>query len=110
MSPTKMNGVKTERGLGPRSNVMVQEACFHMELLQVGREELIQEWSESWIWNRWVECVGLPSLHVFSPAKMEKHPRHEDLHPMLRTRRSQQGGERNGLDDSKTGRARILTL
>ena len=35
---------------------------------------------------------------------MEKHLRHEDLHPIdiRRTRRSQQGGE-NGLDDSKTG-------
>jgi len=42
-----------------------------MELLQVGREELIQEWSESWNWNR--AC--------FLPGKMEKHPRHEDLHP-----------------------------
>ena len=41
-----------ERGLCPSSNVMVQEACFHMELLQVGREELIQEWSVSWTWNR----------------------------------------------------------
>ena len=34
------------------------------------------------------------------------HPRHEDLHPIRKTRRSQQGGEKNGLDDSKRGRAK----
>ena len=27
---------------------------------------------------------------------MEKHPRHEDLHPILRRTRSQQGGEKMG--------------
>ena len=32
----------------------------------------------------------------FLPGKMEKHPRHEDLHRILRTRRSQQGGEKMG--------------
>ena len=38
------------------------------------------------------------------PPPMEKHPRHEDLHPIdiRRIRRSQQGGN-NGLDDSKNG-------
>ena len=42
----------------------------------------------------------------FLPGKMEKHPRHEDLQPILRRTRSQQGGEKNGLDDSKKGRAK----
>ena len=32
----------------------------------------------------------------FLPGKMEKNSRHEDLHPILRTRRSQQGGEKMG--------------
>ena len=32
----------------------------------------------------------------FLPGKMEKHPRHEDLQPILRRTRSQQGGEKMG--------------
>ena len=62
-----------------------------MELLQVGREELIQEWSASWTWNRKVDAHDM----FFSPpGQMEKHPRHEGLHLILRTRRSQEGGEK----------------
>ena len=70
-----------------------------MELLQVGREELIQEWSVSWNWNR--AC--------FLPGKMEKHPRHEDLHPSAKQEEVNKVVKKNGLDDSKTDRAKILT-
>ena len=45
---------------------------------------------------------------------MEKHPRHELLHPINihRVRRSQEGGTNEGddLDDSKTGRAFPLKM
>ena len=66
------------------SNVLVEDACFHIDLLQAWRVQLEDEW-------RWWKIC-------FSPA-MEKHPCHEFLHSINihRKRRSQQSGNNEGV-------------